>query len=156
MANTLYGQLGSQLWSQPSSANTAARRGRRRMYKNNTYSDTSHAYFTYQNKFHKFSIVRCAKGLQVIPDWQTWLNSNSQIWNPERKPSHFIRQWWEITEILNILVNSSIFNMQLCTKSNALLSNVKSTYYYIQLQRAKPEQLEKSTFHDRQKIEYFL
>lgn len=82
-----------------------------------------HHMLTYQNKFHNFSILRCATGLQVVPDWQTWLNSNSQIWNPERKPSHFRREWWEI---LNILVNNSIFNVQFCTKSNALLSNVKS------------------------------
>lgn len=116
---TLSGPVGNQLWSQPSSANTAVRRGRGRSYKNNRYSDASCVYFTYQNKFHNFSIVGCATGLQVIPDWQTWLNRKSQIWNPERKPSQFIRQWCEITEILNTLVNSSIFNMQFYTKSNA-------------------------------------
>lgn len=98
--------------------------------KNKRYSDASYAYFTYQNKFHNFSILGCATGFQVIPDWQTWLNSNFQIWNPERKPSHFIRQWCTITEIPNIRANSSIFNTQFCTKSNALLSNAKSTLLY--------------------------
>lgn len=112
-----------------------------------------HHMLTYQNKIHNFSILRCTTGLQVIPDWQTWLNSNSQIWNPERKPSHFIREW---CEILNILVNSSIFNVQFCTKSNALLSNVKSKCYCIQIWTPKPEELEKSTFHYGQKMEYFL
>lgn len=54
------------------------------------------------------------------------------------------------------MANSSIFNTQFCTKSDALLSSVKSTCYYIQIQTAKPEEPEKTTFHYRQKMEYFL
>lgn len=58
------------------------------------------------------------------------------------------------TKILKITANTLIFNTQFCTKSNSLLSNVKSTRYHIPILTAKTEDLEKSIFHYRQKPEY--